>query len=247
VKLDIVPCCAFTFLAGENIAANILVKFDANGALVKAAATDRPQFIVYDAVLSGEYVAAYKLEEEFLAITNVPIRKGFYVQCGANGKLALEAVTGAAATTTLTSDATAPSNNDTVTIGATVYTFKTALSTGPTVPFEVLIGISAAVALDNLKSAVNGTAGAGTTYSTGTTAHPSVTATTNADTTQLFVAITFGAADNVLVSTEASTHLSFPAVTFATPGTGADPVANVLTLGQARDTATAADQYVHVS
>lgn len=50
---------------------------------------------------------------------------------------------------------------------------------------EVLVGISDATALDNFKSAVNGTAGEGTVYSTGT-AQPTatVTATTNTDTTQ---------------------------------------------------------------
>src|SRR5688572_4397371 len=86
------------------------------------------------------------------------------------------------ATGTLTSDATAPSNNDTVTVGGYTYTFKTTL-TGAA--FEVLIGASAAAALDNLKSAINATAGAGTTYGTGTFAHPDVTATTNTDTTQV--------------------------------------------------------------
>lgn len=115
------------------------------------------------------------------------------------------ALTEAKASGTLTSDATAPSDGDTVTLGSTVYTFKTTLSTGPTVPFEVLIGASAAIALDNLKSAVNLTAGIGTTYSTGTTIHPTVDATTNTDTTQLFVAKAVGTAGNI-VFTENGTH-----------------------------------------
>lgn len=116
------------------------------------------------------------------------------------------------ATGTITSDATAPSDGDTVTIGSTVYTFKTAL-TEPAEPYEVLIGISAAVALDNLKSAINATTGEGTTYATGTVAHPTVEATTNGNTTQVVQALTAGAAGNDIATTETSSHLSWGATT----------------------------------
>lgn len=119
---------------------------------------------------------------------------------------------GTSATGTLTSDTTAPGDGDTVTIGTTVYTFKLVL-TGAA--YEVLIGASAAAALDNLKSAVNGTAGAGTTYGTGTVAHPTVAAVTNTNTTQLFVARTGGTAGNSIATTETSAHLSFGATTLA--------------------------------
>jgi hypothetical protein len=122
-------------------------------------------------------------------------------------------VPGKHAENTLTSDATAPSNGKKVTVGTTVYTYKTALSVGPTVPYEVLIGISAAVALDNLKSAVNGSAGAGTTYSLGTVAHPDVVAYTNTDTTQLFVARVPGTAANTIVTTTDDSHLSWAETT----------------------------------
>lgn len=122
----------------------------------------------------------------------------------------------AKATGVLTSDATAPSNNDTVTIGSRVYTYKTTLTGAAN---EVLIGASAAAALDNLKSAINGTAGAGTTYGTGTVAHPSVTATTNTDTAQTVEALVAGVQGNQIASTEASTHLSWGA-TKLTGGTG---------------------------
>lgn len=117
---------------------------------------------------------------------------------------------------TLTSDATAPTDGDTVTIGGYVYTFKTTLTS---TPFQVLIGASAAIALDNIKSAVNadGTAGV---YSAGTYAHPDVTATTNTNTTQLFVANLGGTNGNALVSTETSSHLSFGAATFASGANG---------------------------
>jgi len=118
---------------------------------------------------------------------------------------------GAQATQTLTSDATAPSNNETVTIGGIMYTYKTTLTPAP---FEVLIGASAAVALDNLKSAINvdGTPGV---YGAGTTLHPQVTATTNTNTTQVVQAIAAGTAGNSIATTETSAHLSWGAATLA--------------------------------
>jgi hypothetical protein len=74
----------------------------------------------------------------------------------------------------LTSTA-APADTNTVTIGTTVYTFKTTL-TASTTAFEVLIGISEATSLNNLAAAINLGAGAGTLYGSLTTLHPEVTA-----------------------------------------------------------------------
>ena len=75
-------------------------------------------------------------------------------------------------------------DSETITIGSTTYTFKTALSAGPTVANEVLLGATAAVTLANLTGAINhettGGQTEGTTYSTGTVANTSVTATTAA-------------------------------------------------------------------
>lgn len=71
-----------------------------------------------------------------------------------------------------------------------------------TVANEIKIGASAAATLDNIKAAVNGSAGAGTTYSSPTTANEEATATTNADTTQDFEAIVGGVAGNSIVFTE---------------------------------------------
>lgn len=73
---------------------------------------------------------------------------------------------------------------------------------------EILIGASAAATLDNVKSAVNASAGEGTVYSTGTTANAQATATTNTDTTQLFEAVDAGASGNSVVLTESSTHIT---------------------------------------
>lgn len=59
-------------------------------------------------------------------------------------------------------------NNDTVTIGATTYTFKTTLSVGPAVANEVLRGASAATSAINLIRAINLSGTAATDYGTGT-------------------------------------------------------------------------------
>lgn len=56
------------------------------------------------------------------------------------------------------------SDADTVTINGIVFTLKTALSSGPTIAGEVLIGANVAASLTNLASAVNLGAGAGSTY-----------------------------------------------------------------------------------
>jgi flagellar hook protein FlgE len=96
---------------------------------------------------------------------------------------AVPAIIGQAATGTLTSSGTAPSDGDQVTIGSTTYTFKTTL-TASTTANEVLIGASSTEAFGNLVNAVNnntldtnGTGGGGTQdFGTLTTANASVTA-----------------------------------------------------------------------
>lgn len=100
---------------------------------------------------------------------------------------AVAAIPGQAATGTLTSSGTKPSDGDQVTIGGTTYTYKTALDASTSIN-EVLIGANATEALGNLVNAVNGntldasgTGGGGTQdFGTLTTANASVTA---ADTT----------------------------------------------------------------
>ena len=127
-------------------------------------------------------------------------------------------LTGVKATGLLTSDATAPSDGDTVTIEGRTYTYRATLS-NPAQMDEVLIGISAAVALDNLKLAINqgGTnyptaadnSGMGTTWSTGTVRHSLVNATTNTNTTQVVEANDYGTRANQYAISEASSHLAW--------------------------------------
>lgn len=65
-----------------------------------------------------------------------------------------------------------PANTETVVIGPTgleqTYTFVTALTAGGGLPGEILIGASNTDSIDNLVAAINGAAGAGTLYGTGT-------------------------------------------------------------------------------
>jgi flagellin len=96
-------------------------------------------------------------------------------------------------------------NNDTVTIGATTYTFKTALTGAAN---EVLIGGSATASLQNLTSAVNGTSGAGVAYGTGTVANASATAVAES-TSVTFTARVAGTGGNAIVSTETAANLGF--------------------------------------
>lgn len=119
---------------------------------------------------------------------------------------------GAVATGTLTSDATAPSSGDTVTVGSKTYTFR---SVFVGIDGEVQIGGSAANALANLKSAVNLTGSAGTDYGILTTQNAQVTATTLTSTTLVFEALTVGTAGNTIASTETSAHLSFGGTTLS--------------------------------
>lgn len=134
------------------------------------------------------------------------------------------ALTGAKATSVLTSDATAPSDGDTVTINGRTYTYKTTLSS-PAQQNEVLIGASAAVALDNLKLAINqgsvayptaaDSSGEGSTWSTGTVRHSNVIATTNTNTEQTIEARDYGTAANAYTTSENSTHLSWTSTVMA--------------------------------
>jgi hypothetical protein len=114
----------------------------------------------------------------------------------------------------------------TITIGSITYTIvKTLTETvGLTaVPYQVLWVTSDAVCLDNLKLAINEGTGEGTSYSTGTLAHPTVNATTNTNTAQTVQANDSGSAGNSITTTSALTNGSWGATTL-TGGTGSDKV-----------------------
>lgn len=116
-------------------------------------------------------------------------------------------------------------DGETVSIGDVTYTFKTALSedAGDAVANEVLIGASAAASLDNLKAAINDSGTEGTNYSTGTVAHPEVTATTNTDTAQTVEFARVGVDGNELGVGENAENAAWGAASLAG---GVDPVEN---------------------
>lgn len=95
---------------------------------------------------------------------------------------------GAQATQVLTISATTGANTQTVTIGGKVYTFLTSLVDAAN---NVLIGASATAMGDNLVAAIMGTAGAGTTYGTGTVVNAYWTAV-NVTGTVTLTAIEYG-------------------------------------------------------
>lgn len=127
-------------------------------------------------------------------------------------RTSLTRTAGVAASATFTLSGAA-GNLEAVTIGQRVYIFMTTLVAG--VVNQVLIGATAAASLDNLKSAVNRSAGEGSTYGSGTVAHEDVEATTNTDTTQLFVARAPGAWGNALLSVEGMANGAFGGAVFA--------------------------------
>ena len=106
-----------------------------------------------------------------------------------------------------------PSNTQTVTIGATVYRFVNTLAAA----FDVKIGASATECATNLAAAINDTSGEGTLYGTGTTAHPSVTATSSGGTVTISAITTGGGGNGISLS---ETLANFAWTANATAGGG---------------------------
>lgn len=95
---------------------------------------------------------------------------------------------------------------ETVVIGAKTYTWKTVLLTS----YDVLIGANASDSCDNLIAAINGAAGAGTTYGTGTVASTEVYAAAGAGDTVVVTAWTEGQS-GVVATTETMANGSWAA------------------------------------
>lgn len=95
----------------------------------------------------------------------------------ANGAMALATVGAAAgfASGTITVSSTGPTNGQEIYIGGVTYTFVTALSDTPTVPFEIEISATPAVMAQRIADAINGVVG--DHVSEGTTANPLASAT----------------------------------------------------------------------
>lgn len=129
-------------------------------------------------------------------------------------------VSAAVAATGLLTFAGQPADTNTVTIGTVTYTFNTVLAVAPN---SILIGVDAAATRTNLVSAIMLTAGAGTTYGTGTVVHPTVTAAASGA-NMTVTAKTAGVAGNTIATTETGANTSFGAATLtggAAAGTSA--------------------------
>ncbi len=118
-----------------------------------------------------------------------------------------------AATGTLAFSGTG-TDGDNFTIGDQVYFLRTE----PTLPYEIDIGASAAATAGNVVAAINGGAGEGTAYGTGTLPHPDVSAALDTADVDL-TALVEGTAGNSIVTTENGSGASFAAATL-TGGTG---------------------------
>lgn len=130
------------------------------------------------------------------------------------------------------SDAGVTTGAATITIGSTVYTIVDELSEtygASAVAYQVKKGASEATMLDNLKLAINATGTAGTNYSTGTAAHPSVVATTNTDTVQTVRGRVPGTSLNTVATTTTAANTAWADTTLG-GGTGASD-AGVTTAG----------------
>lgn len=90
-----------------------------------------------------------------------------------------------------------------------IYTFKTVLATA----YDVLIGASESDSLNNLVAAINGAAGEGTLYGTGTLANFDVTAVRMPTLQVMAIANTAGAVGNAIVTTETLTNGAWAAGT----------------------------------
>lgn len=115
---------------------------------------------------------------------------------GANTTLYVREAAGATVAATGTLTGTTIAAGDTVTIAGVTYTFIAVLASA----YDVLVGATDSDSLDNLIAAINGAAGEGTTYGTGTDAHPAVTAAAGAGDTMNVTAASAGAAGNSIAT-----------------------------------------------
>lgn len=145
-------------------------------------------------------------------VTVSVVETGFSTEIVANaaGAFASDAITDHA-TVTLTGTGN-PVAAETMTLGSRVYTFRATAATFAGAN-EILIGAALTNTLDNIKAAINGAAGEGTTFSNNTLRHETIFASNKTATTVVFHARVAGTAGNSLASTETMTNNSFGAGT----------------------------------
>lgn len=97
---------------------------------------------------------------------------------------------------------------ETITIGETAYRLVTALS----VAYDVLIGATASITINNLIAAITAGAGEGTVYGTGTAEHPDVTASSRPGIMDATAKVA-GAAGNSIATVSTSINATWGAAT----------------------------------
>jgi hypothetical protein len=126
-----------------------------------------------------------------------------------------------------------PANNDTVTVGTTVYKFTSGSVNAGTPagtlanPWLVALGASTAEAWQNFYDAINLQGTPGTNYSLALTANPDVTAIANTSTSVIVRAQLAGTSGNGIVTTETGAAIAW--VTGTLTGGGAASVTTVQT------------------
>jgi len=120
---------------------------------------------------------------------------------------------------------TAVANNDTVEIGGVYYLWTNASVDASTPagtlanPWRVLLGANISASLNNLYYAINAGGGAGTTYSTALTAHPTVASNVQTGDDLYVVAREAGTAGNSISTTETGANIAWGDTTLNDGGT----------------------------
>lgn len=151
---------------------------------------------------------------------------------GLNTFLARSIVVLTVGTAVITSNNTAPSDGDQVSIGGQVYTFKTTLGG---VLGQVLINTTADAALLNLSRAINGTGTPGTDYVTGTPVNTNVTASSAVTSHTITVTGRSPYITRVALSAPVGSTITFSSANLANAGLRAVKTGEVLACGLVPD------------
>lgn len=178
-------------------------------AVVTTALTGDNNDITYTAEANG--VAGNLVSVEYRDPNQGGMAITTFMEGTKNIVVSLATSAGVKATSTVTQTVADVSVDDTVTIGTTVYRFKSTMLAA----YDVKIGVSAAVTLDNLKAAINASGTPGTEYFAGTLIHPTVTATTNAADSQVIEAKVVGIAGNLIATTSTAANLAWTSTVMA--------------------------------
>lgn len=214
---DVATFAAGSFVADQSGATVSLYTKDLRNGIVKRSFTFERRLVNGLNVDHFQRYTGMNVGGMNLSVASKEIINGSFSFMGKYGRTFSDSlsVAGTAATGTLTLAGNV-SDGDTVTIGNVTYTFRTS----PDEANEVDIGVAATDSIDNLIAAINGAAGEGTLYGTGTEANELASAAAGSGDTMVVTARTKGTIGNTVATTEAGSQTSWGAVTL-TGGVGA--------------------------